>query len=58
MRFEIRRSTNRQYYCRIVASNGQVLFTSETYFNKRDAVNAANLVKAYAAAAQILDLAA
>jgi uncharacterized protein YegP (UPF0339 family) len=58
IQFQIHRAVNRQFYCRIVASNGQVLFTSETYYNKADAVNAASIVKAYAANAQILDYAA
>jgi uncharacterized protein YegP (UPF0339 family) len=35
-----------------------VLFTSETYHNKQDLVHAANVVRAYAAHAQILDYAA
>ena len=58
MRFEIHRSINRQYFWRIVASNGQVLATSETYWNKQDAINAANSVKVHVANAQILDYAA
>jgi uncharacterized protein YegP (UPF0339 family) len=41
-----------------VASNGEVLFTSETYQNKRDLVYAADVVRAYATSAQILDYAA
>lgn len=58
MRFEIHRSVNRQYFWRIVASNGQVFATSETYYNKQDAVNAAASVKTNAQYAQILDYAA
>ena len=58
IQFQIHRAVNRQYYCRIVASNGQVLFTTETYYNKQDAVHAATLVQTYAASAQILDYAA
>jgi Domain of unknown function (DUF1508) len=34
--FQLHRAVNGQDYCRIVASNGEVLFTSETYPNKRD----------------------
>jgi uncharacterized protein YegP (UPF0339 family) len=56
--FQIHQAINRQFYCRIVASNGEVLFTSETYHNKQDLVHAANVVRAYAAHAQILDYAA
>jgi uncharacterized protein YegP (UPF0339 family) len=42
--FQLHRAVNGQYYCRIVASNGEVLFTSETYPNKRDLVYAADVV--------------
>ena len=56
--FQIHQAINRQYYCRIVASNGEVLFTSETYPNKQDLVYAADVVRAYATSAQILDYAA
>ena len=56
--FQIHQAINRQYYCRIVASNGEVLFTSETYHTKQDLVYAANVVRAYATSAQILDYAA
>ena len=56
--FQVHRAINGQYYCRIVASNGEVLFTSETYQNTRDLVYAADVVRAYATSAQILDYAA
>jgi uncharacterized protein YegP (UPF0339 family) len=56
--FQIHQAINREFYCRIVASNGEVLFISETYHNKQDLVHAANVVRAYAAHAQILDYAA
>jgi uncharacterized protein YegP (UPF0339 family) len=56
--FQIHQAINREFYCRIVASNGEVLFTSETYHTKQDLVHAANVVRAYAAHAQILDYAA
>ena len=56
--FQVHRAANGQFYCRIVASNGEVLFTSETYHNKRDLVYAADVVRAYATSAQILDYAA
>lgn len=46
---------NQRYYWRIVASNGQVLATSETYYNKSDAQSAAQSVKTYAASAPIID---
>jgi uncharacterized protein YegP (UPF0339 family) len=56
--FQIHQAIDRQFYCRIVASNGEVLFISETYHNKQDLVHAANVVRAYATSAQILDYAA
>jgi uncharacterized protein YegP (UPF0339 family) len=56
--FQIHQAINREFYCRIVASNGEVLFISETYQTKQDLVHAANVVRAYAAHAQILDYAA
>ena len=55
MQFEIRRASGGQYYWRIVASNGQVLATSETYYNKQDAHSAAESVKQSAAGAPIYD---
>jgi uncharacterized protein YegP (UPF0339 family) len=56
--FQIHQAINRQVYCRIVTSNGEVLFASETYQTKQDLVHAANVVRADAAHAQILDYAA
>jgi uncharacterized protein YegP (UPF0339 family) len=57
MKFEIRRASGGQYYWRIVASNGQVLATSETYYNKTDARAAAESVRSHAASASIHDYA-
>lgn len=54
MKFKILKS-GAQYYFNIVASNGQVLATSERYYNKADAVSAANSIKRNAAAAPIDD---
>lgn len=47
MKFEIRKSRKRLrqcFYVRIVASNGECLFTSEMYARKEDALAAANRV--------------
>lgn len=55
MQFEIRRASGGQYYWRIVATNGQVLATSETYYNKQDARSAAESVKRSAADAPVND---
>jgi uncharacterized protein YegP (UPF0339 family) len=53
MRFEICRASGGQYYWRIVGSNGQVLATSETYYNEADAQRAAELVRSQMASAPI-----
>ena len=60
MKFEVHRKSGSQtyYWWRIVSSNGNVLSTSETYWNKQDAINAADTVRKQAAAAQIYDYAA
>lgn len=55
MKFEIRRASGGQYYWRIMATNGQVLAVSETYYNKRDAQAAAELVQREATDARVLD---
>ncbi len=52
---EIRRASNWQYYWRIVASNAQVLATSETYVAKASAISAAQSVQSGAAAAPVID---
>lgn len=46
VRVEVRRSNGYQpYYARAVSTgNGKVLMTSETYYNKSDAVHVANLI--------------
>ena len=47
MKIEIRRTrVRRRFYARIVASNGEPLFTSEVYNRKEDAWHAAELVAA------------
>jgi uncharacterized protein YegP (UPF0339 family) len=55
MQFEIHRASGGQYYWRIVASNGQVLATSETYYNKADAQSAAESVRSNAGSAPVYD---
>lgn len=57
MKFEIRKSTAAQpYRWRIVASNGQVLATSENYASKQSAKDACESVKKSAGSAEIIDL--
>jgi len=55
MKFEIHRASGGQFYWRIVASNGQVLATSETYYNKADAQTAAESVRSHAGSALVYD---
>lgn len=38
MKVEIIQSKDKQWYCILKARNGQVLFTSETYKNKRSII--------------------
>jgi uncharacterized protein YegP (UPF0339 family) len=39
------KSINGQYYFSVVASNGNILATSETYWNKTDCLNAAGIIQ-------------
>lgn len=57
MQFELRRASGVQHwYWLIRASNGRVLATSETYYNRQDAINAAESVKGNAASAPFYDM--
>jgi uncharacterized protein YegP (UPF0339 family) len=51
--FKILPTNNRQWYVKIVASNGRTLASSETYWNKADARSAALLIKQEAGAGRI-----
>lgn len=58
MRFQVLearrgRLRRKQWYARIVASNGEVLFWSEGYSNKADAIWACGLVQAGAPVADV-----
>ena len=44
MTCRIMKSTNNQYFVRVVSSNGQTLAHSETYVSKASATNCANLI--------------
>lgn len=44
MTAQIWRSTNGQFFVRVVASNGAILAHSETYVNKAGAQNCANII--------------
>lgn len=54
-RFEIVKSKNDQFFVRFVASNGETMVISETYTDKRNAINCANSVKTNAPAAPVED---
>ena len=59
MQFQIHKARGQQhYYWIIVASNGKTLATSETYYNKQDALHAINLVISGASAAKVYDYSA
>lgn len=57
MLFCVYRATNGQYYFTIETdTNYKVLATSETYWNKADAMHACNIIKREASNALVLDL--
>lgn len=58
MQFELHqaRSGQQKWYWLIRAANSQVLATSETYWNRQDAINAVNSVKRNAADAEFYDM--
>jgi uncharacterized protein YegP (UPF0339 family) len=57
VKFEILKSNSysQPYYWRIVARNGQVLATSETYTSKQGCLDAISAVKREAATAEVID---
>lgn len=57
MKFQIKKTSNNQYRFNIVAGNGQVLATSETYVQKASAASAIESIKKNVAAASTEDLA-
>lgn len=54
-RWEIVKSTNGQYFTRLIASNGETIVWSETYTVKHNAINSAESVKANAPDATVID---
>lgn len=58
MKFQIKKTSNNQYRFNIMASNGQVLATSETYVQKASAVSAIESIKKSIASASTEDLTA
>lgn len=55
MRFTILRSTNDQWFFRVVARNGATLAHSETYWNKADARSAAQIIINEAGGGEIVE---
>jgi hypothetical protein len=54
-KFVIKRSSNWQYYWVFVASNGEVICTSETYTTKQSAEHSIQVVKNLAANAPVYE---
>lgn len=54
-RFEIVKSKNDQFFVRFVASNGETMVISETYTDKRNAINCAQSVQKNAPDAPVED---
>ena len=54
MRFVVKPSDDGQWFFVVVASNGQVLCTSETYREQRDARGAIDLIKLGAESAGVV----
>jgi len=57
VKFQIKKTSNGQYRFNLVASNGQVLATSETYTRKQSAKDTIESIRKSAAAATVEDLA-
>jgi uncharacterized protein YegP (UPF0339 family) len=57
VKFQIKKTSNNQYRFNIVAGNGQVLATSETYVQKASAASAIESIKKNVAAASTEELA-
>ena len=54
-RFEIRKSTDDQFYFVLVAPNNEVIATSETYTSKQNCQNGVDSVVKNAGTAEIVD---
>ena len=57
MKFQIKKTSDGQYRLNLVASNGRVLATSETYTRKQPAKDTIESIRKSAAAATVEDLA-
>lgn len=56
MKFQIRQTSNDQFRFNIIASNGQVVATSETYLRKQSALDTIASIKKSAADATVDDV--
>ena len=56
VKFQIKKTSNGQYRFNIIASNGQVIATSETYTRKQSAKDTIESIKKGADAATVEDL--
>jgi uncharacterized protein YegP (UPF0339 family) len=54
-RFEVHDSRDDQYYSVFRAANGQVVWTTETYRQKEDAINACYIIKRESPVAEVFD---
>lgn len=56
MKFEIHKSKNKQFYFVLVARNGEVILTSETYKSKQSCKEGIRLIKRNSLFAKTKDL--
>jgi hypothetical protein len=55
MKFVIKKSANSQYYFDAKANNGEILCSSETYWQKQSAKDAIDVIKSEASYATVED---
>ena len=55
-KFEIKKSSNNQFYFNLKAGNGQVIVTSETYTTKQNCEHGIEVTKNDVSEAEIIDL--
>ncbi|GAA4459477.1 YegP family protein [Phytohabitans houttuyneae] len=55
MKFEVKKTTSGQFRFNLVASNGQVVATSETYTRKQSAMDTIESIKSKAGGATVDD---
>lgn len=55
-KFEIKKSSNNQFYFNLKAGNGQVIVTSETYTTKQSCEHGIEVTKNDVSEAEVIDL--